>query len=91
MDGDHKCFQIEEGNDLLGIDGIKIKSDSRSGTYDEQFICEICTFKNASVKTLRSHYNNNHREDYNIQFWQCGKGIQSLSFIWQKFTTVAFS
>ena len=77
--GDHKCFQIEEENDLLGIDVKKIKSDYRTGTYDDKFKCEMCNYKNTSMKTVRSHFLNNHREDYSIKCWECGKEFKSIS------------
>ena len=37
--GDHKCFEKEEENELIGVDVKKIKEDYRNGVYEECFKC----------------------------------------------------
>ena len=76
--GDHKCFEKEEENDLLGVDVKKIKDDYKNCVFEETFKCEMCNFKSTSMKTVRSHFLNKHREDYRVKCWNCDKQLSSI-------------
>ena len=77
--GDHKCYEKEEENELLGIDVDKIKQDFRNGVCEETFKCEICDYQCKEIKKVRTHFLDTHKEDYFIKCRECGEKFKTIS------------
>ena len=54
--GDHKCFDKEEENELLGVDVANIKEDYRNCVDEENFKCEVWEFTSSAVKDVKAHF-----------------------------------
>ena len=54
--GDHKCFEKEEENDLIGVDVKKIKEDFRNCVYEERYKCEMCNYQSKTMKQVNTHF-----------------------------------
>ena len=76
--GDHKCYDKDEENELLGVDVKKIKEDYRNCVEEDSFKCEACKFESSSLKKVKEHFLIAHRNSYKLGCWKCEK----------KFTTI---
>ena len=48
--GDHRCYDKDEDNELLGVDVEKIKDDFRNSVDEDNFKCEMCDFTSSVIK-----------------------------------------
>jgi hypothetical protein len=69
--GDHKYYEKEEENELLGIDVGKIKDDFRDCVEEESFKWEICEFTDSAIINVREHFLKTHRKNYQFSCWKC--------------------
>ena len=69
--GDHRCYDKYEDNELLGVDVEKIKDDFRNCVEEESFKCEICNFTSSTIKKVKEHFTNAHRKNYQHSCWKC--------------------
>ena len=76
--GDHKCYEKEEENNLLGIDVKKIKEDYRNCVEEETFTCEMCEFVSSEMKNVQEHFLHTHRNEYKLACWECDKKFKSI-------------
>ena len=76
--GDHKCFDHDEDNRLMGIDVHKIRDDYNNDR-EEEFKCENCSYSNKEMETVRSHFLLKHKDSYRFKCWQCDKEIETIS------------
>ena len=60
--GDHKCYEKEEENELIGVDVGKIKEDFRNCVGEESFKCEGCDFMDCTIKNVQEHFLKTHRK-----------------------------
>ena len=71
--GDHKCFDKEEENELLGVDVAKIKEDYRNCADEENFKCEVCEFTSSAMQDVKEHFLKTHRHNQQLDCWKCDK------------------
>ena len=76
--GDHKCYDKDEDNELLGVDVKKIKEDFRNCVEEDTFKCEMCEFTSSTLKKVKGHFVNNHRNDYQLECWKCAKRCTTI-------------
>ena len=77
--GDHKCCEKQEENELLGVDVNKIKYDYKNCVDDNSFKCEMCDFLSLDIKEVNNHFLGNHKEDYYIKCWECNEKTKTIS------------
>ena len=77
--GDHKCFEKEEENDLIGVDVKKIKDDFRNCVYEERYKCEMCNYQSKTMKQVNTHFLDKHKTDYKVNCWECDKELKTIS------------
>ena len=76
--GDHKCYDKDGDNELLGVDVKKIKEDYHNCVEEENFKCEMCDFTSNTLKNVKNHFVNNHRNNYKLDCWKCGKKFETI-------------
>jgi hypothetical protein len=76
--GDQKCYEKEEENELLGIDVGKIKEDYRNCVEEESFKCEICDYMGFAIINVKEHFLKTHRKNYQLSCWKCEEKCKTI-------------
>ena len=76
--GDHKCLEKEEENELLGIDVFRIKQDFRNCVEEESFKCEMCDYTGYEMKDVKEHFLKTHRHEHQVKCWICDKKVKTI-------------
>ena len=66
--GDHKCFENDEDNDLLGLDVENIKADFGNCLYEKTFRCEMCEFTCTAIQNVKEHFLHKHINSYKRKY-----------------------
>ena len=74
--GDHKCFDHEEDNELLGVDVEKIRDDYNN-SRKETFHCEKCKYVSKDMDNVRKHFLAQHEISYSC--WECDEKFEMIS------------
>ena len=89
--GDHKCFDKEEENELLGVDVEKIKEDYRNCVDEENFKCEMCEFTSSVMKDVTEHFLKTHRHNHQLGCWKCDKKVKTIIELRKHFGTYHYT
>ena len=76
--GDHRCYDKDEDNELLGLDVKRINEDFRNCVEVETFKCEVCEFTSSTIKNVKGHFLNNHKNNYKLECWKCAKKCTNI-------------
>ena len=60
--GYHKCYELKEENELLGVDVDQIKEDYKNCVEKEVYYCESCKYKSGKMESVKDHFMVTHTE-----------------------------
>ena len=63
--GDHKCFDHNEDNELLGVDVEKLRDDYDNGRK-EKFNCEKCEYFSTKMDEVKKHFMTHQENTYYV-------------------------